>query len=214
MADEPKADDLAPRTENAVLASDAEREGTVSRLSTAAKEGRLTLDEYSERIGVAYSARTRGDLEELVADLPQPAPGSAQVTYPPTSSGHKTWNITPIGGMRRMGHWRMEQETISVTLIGGMRLDLREAEFTAPVVTLTKFSLIGGVRVAVPPGIRVEVNSFSLIGGRRIDVDDRVAPDAPVLRIRSFGLIGGVRVQHTLRRERRRERRLDRQDRY
>ena len=206
MADEPKADDLVPREENAVLASDAEREATVSRLSAATKDGRLTLDEYSDRIGAAYTARTRGELEELVADLPKPAPGSAPVSYPSTSPGHKTWHITPIGGMRRVGHWRMEQETISVTLVGGMRLDLREAEFTSPVVTLTKFSLVGGVRIAVPPGIRVEVNSFSLIGGRRIDVDDRVAPDAPVLRIRAFGLVGGVRIQRTVRRERLRHR--------
>ncbi len=215
MADESKADALAPRDENAVLASDAEREATVSRLSAAAKEGRLTLDEYSERIGEAYAARTRGELDELIADLPQPALGTAQVRYPSSPTGRKTWNVTPIGGMRREGHWRMERETISVTLIGGMKLDLREAEFTSPEVTLTKFSLVGGVRIAVPPGIRVEVSGFSLIGGRRVDVDDRVAPDAPVLRIRSFGLIGGVRVQRTLRRERRRDRRRERlRDRY
>jgi hypothetical protein len=211
MSEEPRQGELAPQAENAVLASDAEREATVSRLGEAATEGRLTLEEYSDRIGQAYSARTRGDLEQLTRDLPAPSEtGTAPAAYQPSTSGHTSWSISPIGGLKRAGHWRMDRETVGISLVGGMRLDLREAEFTAPEVTLTKVSLIGGVRIAVPPGIRVEVTNFSLIGGRRIDVDERVAPGAPVLRIRAFGLIGGVRVQHTLRRERHRDRRRER----
>jgi hypothetical protein len=57
------------------LVSDAERERAVERLRTAAGEGRLTTDEFSGRIDRAYAARTHGELETVLAGLPQlPAP--------------------------------------------------------------------------------------------------------------------------------------------
>ncbi len=207
VSEELPSNDVAPRDDATVLASDAEREQTVSRLNVAAKEGRMPLEEYSERVGLAYEARTRGELEKLVRDLPQPVPGAEPVTPSSygqsTSAGRTQWHVSPIGGLRRVGRWAMGREIVSIALIGGVKLDLREAQFASPEVTITKISLIGGVRIAVPAGVRVEVSSFSLLGGRRIDVDERISPGAPVLYIRSFGLIGGVRVMRTLRRERR-----------
>ena len=46
-------------------ASDAEREGEVVRLREACAEGRLTLQEFSERVEEAYAARTRAELRRL-----------------------------------------------------------------------------------------------------------------------------------------------------
>jgi hypothetical protein len=107
----------------------------------------------------------------------------------------KKWHITPIGGMRRDGKWRVPPSTLAVTLIGGADLDLREAELDAPVVTITKVSLIGGTHVTVPTGVRVEVSGFSLIGGRRIEDDAPAPPGAPTLRLRAFSLVGGIHVR-------------------
>jgi hypothetical protein len=168
-----------------VRASDAEREAVVAELNTAVGEGRLTLDEFSTRLSDAYAATTRGELEPLAADLPAAVPDGRQAG--------KEWHVTPLGGMRRTGAWRVPAQTIAVTLIGGADLDLRAAQLDAPVVTLTKISLIGGTRITVPPGVRVEVSGFSLFGGRRV-TDAATPPGAPTVRIRSFSLIGGIRV--------------------
>jgi uncharacterized protein DUF1707 len=54
----------------AIRASDAEREAVAARLRTAAGEGRLEPDELDERLGIALAARTRAELDPLVADLP------------------------------------------------------------------------------------------------------------------------------------------------
>lgn len=51
-------------------ASDADREQVAERLRRAATEGRLLPDEFEERLGVALSARTYGELDAVVADLP------------------------------------------------------------------------------------------------------------------------------------------------
>lgn len=53
-------------------ASDVDREAAVELLRSHHDQGRLTLDEYTERIGTAYSAVTLGDLAQLLKDLPPP----------------------------------------------------------------------------------------------------------------------------------------------
>jgi uncharacterized protein DUF1707 len=54
-----------------VRASDAEREDTVRRLHQALGEGRLDLPETETRVAAAYAAVYRGELPELLADLPE-----------------------------------------------------------------------------------------------------------------------------------------------
>jgi hypothetical protein len=58
-----------------VRASDAEREEVVSALRTHAGDGRLSVDELSDRIDRAHAVRTRRELNALLSDLPrQPRP--------------------------------------------------------------------------------------------------------------------------------------------
>jgi hypothetical protein len=71
-------------------ASDAERERAVDVLKAAFTEGRLSQDEYTDRVGQAQASKTYGDLAGLVHDLPigpfgslPPAPAPAYPGYPP-----------------------------------------------------------------------------------------------------------------------------------
>ena len=54
----------------ALRAADADREQVGERLRRAAAEGRLLTDELEERLGAALSAKTYGELDAIVADLP------------------------------------------------------------------------------------------------------------------------------------------------
>lgn len=51
-------------------ASDADREKVVNALQEQVGEGRLTLAEFEERSGEAYTAKTVGELRALFKDLP------------------------------------------------------------------------------------------------------------------------------------------------
>lgn len=53
-------------------ASDSDRGRIVERLREHSIEGRLTLEEFTERMAATYLARTSGELEELTRDLPSP----------------------------------------------------------------------------------------------------------------------------------------------
>lgn len=57
-----------------IRAADVDRERVAGILGTAYTEGRLSKDEYDERLGAAFSARTYADLDRLMADLPVQAP--------------------------------------------------------------------------------------------------------------------------------------------
>jgi hypothetical protein len=116
-----------------IRASDAERGATVERLSAAGGDGRLTLEEFSQRMDRATTARTRAELVRLVADLPTEAATAAVAGLAPAAPS--AWHISPIGGLRVSGPWRMAKHEIMVSLVGGARLDLSQAELAAPEVT-------------------------------------------------------------------------------
>jgi uncharacterized protein DUF1707 len=183
-----------PEPAAAIRISDAERDAAVERLSAATGDGRLTLEEFSQRMELATAARTRAELGRLLTDLPADAvpPGRAVASG---ASGRPAWHLSPIGGLKISGPWRMDRHVIVAALVGGAQLDLTQAQLAAPEVTLTKVSLVGGAKITVPPGIRVEASGFSLIGGTRIEAGPEPGPGAPTIRIRAFALVGGTRIR-------------------
>ena len=76
-------------------ASDEDRDRAVEMLRAAAGDGRLTAAELDERLGVALTARTGGELAALTADLPEVRAGSQPRLK--TSSGSTTRAGMPRG---------------------------------------------------------------------------------------------------------------------
>ncbi|PZF86993.1 DUF1707 SHOCT-like domain-containing protein [Micromonospora deserti] len=68
-------------------ASDDDRHRVVADLQRHTAAGRLTLDEFSERVGAVWAARTIGDLAALTRDLP--APASPVGTVPAGGQGRR-----------------------------------------------------------------------------------------------------------------------------
>lgn len=59
-------------TDSGIRASDAERDAVAERLRVAYAEGRLTADEFGDRLDRVLGARSRGELAVFTADLPLP----------------------------------------------------------------------------------------------------------------------------------------------
>ena len=174
----------------AIRASDAEREQAVELLRAHAVDGRLTLEEFAERIDKAYAARTRDELEGLSRDLPE-TPTSAAV--PKRKAPRRL--VAVLSGLDRRGRWRLGSDTVAVAFLGGIDLDLRDAEIEAAESQLTVYTVLGGADIKVPEGVDLEVGGFSLLGGKDVRGGTRpVAPGAPKLTIRAFTFLGGVSV--------------------
>jgi hypothetical protein len=103
-------------------ASDAERDATVNRLREAAAEGRLTLEELTDRIEAAANAEMRSDLVPLTSDLP----ATAAVGIATQSVG-----IRGVGDVKRSGRWTVPPENSFRTWFGHIKLDLRQAQISA-----------------------------------------------------------------------------------
>ncbi len=88
------------RAHDSMRASSADRERAVDVLKAGFAEGRLTQDEYNDRMGRAYSARTYGELATLTADLPAgvgPMPAWPVPAYqPPPPSGTNSMAIAAM----------------------------------------------------------------------------------------------------------------------
>jgi Domain of unknown function (DUF1707) len=71
-------------TDRPIRASDQERESVVSVLRDAFTDGRLTYDEFQDRMAAGYAAKTWTELRELTSDLPvQPVLGTGLDRRPP-----------------------------------------------------------------------------------------------------------------------------------
>ncbi len=84
-------------TDDQLRMSDAEREEAATELGEHFAQGRLTADEYAERLDRVWAARTHGELAPLFRDLPgrygPPAPARESSARRPTywSGGMSPW---------------------------------------------------------------------------------------------------------------------------
>jgi Domain of unknown function (DUF1707)/Cell wall-active antibiotics response 4TMS YvqF len=176
----------------AIRASDAEREQTVERLRSHAVDGRLTLEEFAQRIDSAYAARTRAELDELTRDLPATPP---QPTTSPARQ-RRRWVVAILGGSSRRGRFRLAADTRVLALLGGADLDLRQAQIESADSTLTAIAALGGVNIVVPEGVDVEVDGIAILGGKDYKPGrEPPQPGAPRLRIRALAFLGGIEVR-------------------
>lgn len=190
-----------------VRASDGDRDRAAERLRAAAGDGRLDVAELEQRLEAAYSARTRAELDALLADLGPMVPARRPadgVTVLPGDGGER-WIVSVMGGADRAGRWRLARRCRSINVMGGADLELDEVELAAEDAELVVFSLMGGADVWVPEGLRVEVSQFAFMGANEVrlgpEADD---PDGPRLRIRLVSIMGGTNVRRGRKRARRR----------
>jgi len=76
--------------ESHLRAADADRMTVASVLGEHMAAGRLTVEEYEDRLTRTYAAKTYGELDELTADLPTGAPAVRPETPPaqPAAGAH------------------------------------------------------------------------------------------------------------------------------
>ncbi len=169
--------------------SDAEREQSVALLRDALVAGRLTLDEYSERVEIAYQARIGKELQRVREDLPE-------TPLQPVGSRRKPTRLTAalFGHVVRRGRLRLRGWTLTAGAFADVDFDLREAEFDCPQTSVTILLAFGNVDVYVPEGIAVDVRGITIFGHRREWGADVARVDAPIVHIRTVGIFGTVDV--------------------
>jgi hypothetical protein len=178
-------------------------------LREAAGNGRITLDELDERLDRVYSAKTYAELEPVTRDLPEhapPGPGGGPPGGVPGRArafpagrvggtpGHP-FLLAVMGTSSRRGRWVVPRRHTSVAMMGHVHLDLRDAQFAGPQITIRALALMGRVRVTVPEGVEVEVSGLELLGTVRRNASGPGLPGGPRVRIVGLALMGEVYVR-------------------
>jgi uncharacterized protein DUF1707 len=173
--------ELSPR------ASDGDRERAVHALREHLVEGRLTLDEFTQRVETAIRADTLRELSATAEALPA-------VRSP--AGRRRPTRITAglFAHVVRRGRLRLPRRSVVVSGFSDMDLDLRDAEITSGRMSILALVLFGNVDVYVPGGIAVDVTGLTVFGHQREWGRDATQPDAPVLRVRVASLFGTVDV--------------------
>lgn len=119
-------------------AADVDRTYVADILKQACDEGRLSLHEYDERLQHTYTARTYGDLDKIILDLPRPSRRTGMQPYggAPPAPG-VGW--TPLrqqqrkdGADRMRRLWLAWTIAVSVNVVVWVLVCLSTAEFIYP----------------------------------------------------------------------------------
>ena len=148
------------------------------------------------------AARTFDDLVRLTTDLVplDAAPATVSAATPQLVVGHggtaETDRMVAVfGSVERKGRWRIRALSQVTAVFGSVELDLREADFDAPVVELNVQTCFGGVEVKVPAGITVLNETVNIFGGTEIKNVGEPVPGAPTLVVRGTVFFGSVSVK-------------------
>jgi len=171
----------------ALRASDADRERTIAQLREHAAEGRLTLEEFTDRMSTAYLARTNEELQELARDLP---------SVPAASRRRPTrFLLAVFGSAARDGRIRVRRRIGCLMGFGNIDLDLRQATLEGDVITVVVLGMFGAVDVYVPEGVEVDLHGF-IIGGHKRTRGNDLPPrtGTPLVRVFAVSIFAGIDV--------------------
>lgn len=173
--------------------SDDERQAAATQIGAAFAAGCLTPEDLEERLDKASRAKVRGDLTPLLWDLPpEPTDGQLAVGQPTVTGGGRAprgISAALLGVRRHRGAWPVPRELVAAAVVGGVVLDLRDALFTEPVVTVRLYGLLGMLKVIVPPGVEVVSGDEKAVSAHEAE------GNGPLVRIVGGGVLGFTLVE-------------------
>ncbi len=196
-----------PVGERDLRVSDAEREHVGELLQRAVGLGMLSLGEFTERMDTALAAKTRGELNSVLIDLPgvrligQPAaPSTAFVNAPRPLTEPSTPHLGPmpqphqapmaqhpgsvirgrLATLSRRGPWQVAPVLHTNNAFSSVTLDFTEAIMATQVVELHVDDYFTGLTLIVPSEATVDLNGLDLVGS---SANNKVRTGPPIGRL-------------------------------
>jgi hypothetical protein len=172
-------------------AGDADRDAVAEMLRIAAGEGRIDLSELEDRLGQLNRAKTYGELDLLVEDLPQPPPSRTL-----TGAGAEPDTLvlrTTTANIRQAGHWVVPELITAESTTGWITIDFTQAYCRHREVTVEVVTQTGWIQLILPQGWAARVGPLKTytghISNKAADTPDPGAPTVVVTGDPVFGYI-------------------------
>jgi hypothetical protein len=141
--------------------SDAERKHVVEVLQKAIGHGLLSLDEFTERTDTALAAKTRGELNAVLVDLP-----GVTHTDPDSPVREKPVELRAnMSTLKRDGAWEVPRELIVRNRLGATELDFTEAVIHHDEVRITLQCGGGSVKLLLPERASANTDDVRVTAG-------------------------------------------------
>ncbi|MET9830620.1 DUF1707 domain-containing protein [Streptomyces sp. NPDC006385] len=189
----------APAAATELRASDADRDRIADILRDALGEGRLTADEHAERVEGVLAAKTVGELEVFIRDLPAahtrraphvPAPSRPTPVALPVDPDENV--VAVFSSAVRKGRWRAGRRIHAYAIFGSVEIDLSEALFEYQQVVIRAISVLGSVEVRVPENVSLRGAGGGVLGSFEVDHLDAEDPEAPVVHVDGWAVLGSI----------------------
>jgi hypothetical protein len=196
---------MEPQNLSLLRASDTDRQKIADVIADAYADGRLTVEEHSQRLDAVWAAKTLGELEPLIVDLGRP------ISRPATGLqwGGKTGfsgNLPAfpdnnervfavMSGSKREGEWLVPPHMSVVGVMGSVDWDMRNAIFTAPTIIIDVAMTMGELKLRIPDGVGVEDNTMHIMAQTEFKGVVAAQPSAPVIRLQGFVALGSVIIK-------------------
>ncbi|MEV5887607.1 DUF1707 domain-containing protein [Streptomyces sp. NPDC052020] len=198
----PRQDPPPPVSE--LRASDADRDRVADMLREALAEGRLTAEEHAERVEGVLAAKTVGELDVFVRDLPAAHEVRAASVYASAPRRPEDGvipadpdeNVVAVfSGAVRKGRWRPGRRIHAWAVFGSVEIDLSEAIFEYQQVVVKAFSVFGSVEIRVPQNVSLRGTGGGVLGSFEVDTLDSADAGAPVVYIDGWAVLGSVEAR-------------------
>ena len=167
-----------------VRASDDDRNRAVLALREHLAAGRLTLEEFTERMSAALAATTTADLDAPLRELPV----AERTRRRPTR-----FILALFGSTERAGRLRLRRRALCVSLFGNVDFDLRQATLEGDEITIVAAAMFAALDVYVPEGVEVDLHGLTIFGHKDANGNDpKPLPGTPIVRVYAFGLFCGM----------------------
>nr|WP_225837349.1 DUF1707 domain-containing protein [Streptomyces sp. NK08204] len=185
-------------------ASDADRDRVADILREALAEGRLTAEEHAERVEGVLNAKTVGELEVFIRDLPAAHQRPVAAGYAPPPPGPTPGAVPLLADANvvavfstaaRKGRWRAGRRLHAYSVFGSVEIDLSEAIFEYQQVVIKAVSVFGEVQIRVPENVSLRGTGGGVLGNFAVDTLDSAEPDAPVVYVDGWAVLGNVEAR-------------------
>ncbi|MET7454748.1 DUF1707 domain-containing protein [Streptomyces sp. NPDC005574] len=182
-------------------ASDADRDRIADILRDALAEGRLDAEEHAERVEGVLNAKTVGELDVFIRDLPAAHQQRATPAY--TGAPNRPVadslphdpddNVVAVfSAAVRKGRWHAGRRIHAYAVFGSIEIDLSEALFEYQQVVVKAVSVFGNVEVRVPENVSLRGTGGGVLGNFEVDTLDASDPAAPVVYVDGWAVLGNI----------------------